>query len=161
MGRLAKNPRIDPGALTVKIPSVTTAQRPDGANGDLIYNSTTSTFQAYTAGLGWANISTGNSDPGTVTIDRFQGDGSTITFGNGAGNTLDESTAASFSVPVNDATDIMVFIGGIYQTPITNYEIIGAGLTAQIQFGSIPDPIDDNGNVNIITIIHGLNKLGE
>ena len=159
MGRLAKNPRIDPGALTVQIPSVTTAQRPTGANGDLIYNSTTSTFQAYDNG--WANISTGNSDPGTVTIDRFQGDGSTVTFGNGAGNTLDESTAASFSVPVNDATDIMVFIGGIYQTPISNYQIINPGDNAQIQFGSAPDPIDDNGNANIITIIHGLNKLGE
>ena len=159
MGRLAKNPRIDPGALTVKIPSVTTAQRPSGINGDIIYNSTTGTFQMYDNG--WGNVSTGTSEPGTVTIDRFQGDGSTTTFGNGEGNTLDLSTAASFSVPVNDATDILVFIGGIYQTPISNYSIIGSGLSAQIQFGSAPDPIDDNGNTNIITIIHGLNKLGE
>ena len=159
MGRLAKNPRIDPGALTVQIPSVTTAQRPSGINGDIIYNTTTGTFQMYDNG--WGNVSTGTSELGTVTIDRFQGDGSTIIFGNGEGNTLDLSTAASFSVPVNDATDILVFIGGIYQTPISNYSIIGSGLSAQIQFGSAPDPIDDNGNTNIITIIHGLNKLGE
>ena len=159
MGRLAKNPRIDPGALTVQIPSVTTGQRPTGANGDIIYNSTIPSFQVYQNG--WANVSSGNSALGTVTIDRFQGDGSTQTFGNGEGNTLDLSTAASFSVPVNDETDILVFIGGIYQTPISNYTIIGSGLSAQIQFGSAPDPIDDNGNTNIITIIHGLNKLGE
>ena len=159
MGRLAKNPRIDPGALTVQIPSVTTAQRPSGINGDIIYNTTTGTFQMYDNG--WGNVSTGTSALGTVTIDRFQGDGSTQTFGNGEGNTLDLSTAASFSVPVNDATDILVFIGGIYQTPISNYQIINPGDNAQIQFGSAPDPIDDNGNANIITIIHGLNKLGE
>jgi hypothetical protein len=45
MGRLVKNPKINPGALAVQIPTVTTGQRPTGANGDIIYNSTTGTFQ--------------------------------------------------------------------------------------------------------------------
>ena len=157
MGRLVKNRELDSGALTVKIPNVTTAQRPGGINGDIIYNTTTGTLQVYDNG--WANVSSGNSALGTVTVDKFQGDGSTTTFGSGSGNTLDGSTAANLSFNVANDEDVVVFIGGIYQTPTTNYQIVGGG--TQIQFGSAPDPIDDNGNVNVIAIIHGLNKLGE
>ena len=157
MGRLVKNRELDNGALTVKIPSVTTEQRPSGANGDLIYNTSIPSFQVYQNG--WVNVSSGNSGLGTVTVDKFQGDGSTTTFGGGVGNTLDGSTAANLSFNVANEEDVMVFIGGIYQTPTTNYQIVGSG--TQIQFGSAPDPIDDNGNVNVIAVIHGLNKLGE
>ena len=156
MGRWVKNRELDNGALTVKIPNVTTDQRPTGVNGDIIYNTTTGTFQMYDNG--WANVSSGNSELGTITIDKFQGDGSTTVFGGGSGNTLDGSTAANLSFEVEDPEDIMVFIGGIYQTPVTNYNMLS---NTQIQFGSAPDPIDDNGNVNVITVIHGLNKLGE
>lgn len=155
MGRLVKNRALDNGALTVQIPSVTTDQRPSGANGDLIYNTTTGTFQAYDNG--WANISTGNSALGTVTIDKFQGDGTTTVFGGGSGNTLDGSTDANLSFSVADEEDILVFVGGVYQIPDTNYTVSGN----QITFGSAPP--QDNGidNSHIITIIHGLNKLGE
>ena len=157
MGRLVKNRELDNGALTVKIPSVTTEQRPSGANGDLIYNTSIPSFQVYQNG--WGNVSTANSGLGTITVDKFQGDGTTTTFGGGVGNTLDGSTAANLSFIVANDEDVMVFIGGIYQTPTTNYQIVGGG--TQIQFGSAPDPIDDNGNVNVIAVIHGLNKLGE
>ena len=157
MGRWVKNRELDNGALTVKIPNVTTDQRPTGVNGDIIYNTTTGTFQMYDNG--WGNVSTANSGLGTVTVDKFQGDGSTTTFGGGVGNTLDGSTAANLSFNVANDEDVVVFIGGIYQTPTTNYQIVGGG--TQIQFGSAPDPIDDNGNVNVIAVIHGLNKLGE
>lgn len=155
MGRLVKNRALDNGALTVQIPTVTTDQRPTGINGDIIYNTTTGTFQAYDNG--WANISTGNSALGTVTIDKFQGDGTTVTFGNGSGNTLDGSTAANLSFSVADEEDILVFVGGVYQIPDTNYTVSGTAIT----FGSAPP--QDNGvdNSHIITIIHGLNKLGE
>jgi len=155
MGRFVKNPKLDNGALTVGIPQVTTAQRPTGQNGEIIYNTTTSTYQTF-IGSQWYNVSTAAGTK-TITIDRFQGDGSTQTFGNGSGNTLDGSTAANLSFSVNDSSDILVFIGGIYQTPETNYTVSGN----QITFGSAPDPIDGNGNVNVITIIHGLHKLGE
>ena len=155
MGRLIKNPRIDPGALTVQIPSVTTAQRPSGINGDIIYNSTTGTFQMYDNG--WGNVSTGTSALGTITLDVFQGDGSTQTFGNGSGNTLDGSSAANLSFSVTDATDVMVFIGGVYQIPDVNYTVSGTTIT----FGSLVPANDGNSSDHIITIIHGLNKLGE
>jgi len=155
MGRFVKNPKLDNGALSIGIPQVTTTQRPAGQNGEIIYNTTTSTYQTF-IGSQWYNVSTAAGTK-TITIDRFQGDGSTQTFGNGSGNTLDGSTAANLSFSVNDSSDILVFIGGIYQTPETNYTVSGN----QITFGSAPDPIDGNGNVNVITIIHGLHKLGE
>ena len=154
MGRYAKNPEIGDNAFGVTIPNITTAQRPSGTNGQLIYNTTTSTYQSY-VGSAWYNVSTAAGEK-TITIDKFQGDGTTVTFGAGAGNTLDGSTAASFSQTVNDATDIMVFVGGVYQLPATNYTVSGQ----QITFGSAPPTNDGATNGHIISIIHGLHKLG-
>ena len=155
MGRFVKNPEIGDNAFGVTIPNVTTAQRPSGTNGQLIYNTTTSTYQSY-IGSAWYNVSTAAGEK-TITIDKFQGDGTTVTFGAGAGNTLDGSTAASFSQTVNDATDIMVFVGGVYQVPTTNYTVSGQ----QITFGSAPPTNDGATNGHIISIIHSLHKLGE
>ena len=158
MGRHAKNPELTQG-FTVEIPSVTTAQRPSGSNGQILYNKTTSTYQAYN-GAAWYNISEASRQK-TITIDRFQGDGSTTVFGNGAGSSIDDSSTATFSVGVSDATDIMVFVGGVYQVPTTNYSISGTGTAAQITFGSAPPGNDGTTNGHIVTIIHNLHKLGE
>ena len=158
MGRYVKNPEATQGQ-TLEIPQVTTANRPGGKNGQIIFNSTTSTYQAYN-GAQWYNISEASRQK-TITIDRFQGDGTTTTFGNGAGNTVDGSTAATFSVGVSDATDIMVFVGGVYQVPTTNYSISGSGTTATITFGSAPPANDGSTGGHIVTIVHGLDKLGE
>lgn len=158
MGRYVKNPEATQGQ-TLEIPQVTTANRPGGKNGQIVFNSTTSTYQAYN-GAQWYNISEASRQK-TITIDRFQGDGTTTTFGNGAGNTVDGSTAATFSVGVSDATDIMVFVGGVYQVPTTNYSISGSGTTATITFGSAPPANDGSTGGHIVTIVHGLDKLGE
>ena len=158
MGRHAKNPELTQGS-TVEIPSVTTAQRPSGSNGQILYNTTTSTYQAYN-GNAWYNISEASRQK-TITIDRFQGDGSTTVFGNGAGSSIDDSSTATFSVGVSDATDIMVFVGGVYQVPTTNYSISGTGTAAQITFGSAPPGNDGATGGHIVTIVHGLEKLGE
>ena len=158
MGRYVKNPEATQGQ-TLAIPQVTTANRPGGKNGQIIFNSTTSTYQVYN-GAQWYNISEASRQK-TITIDRFQGDGTTTTFGNGAGNTVDGSTAATFSVGVSDATDIMVFVGGVYQVPTTNYSISGSGTTATITFGSAPPANDGSTGGHIVTIVHGLDKLGE
>ena len=154
MGRFVKNPNIGRDGLGVTIPNITTAQRPDGVNGQIIYNTTTSTYQSY-IGSAWYNVSTAAGEK-TIAIDKFQGDGTTTVFGSGAGNTLDNSTAASFSQTVNDATDIMVFVGGVYQVPATNYTVSGQ----QITFGSAPPANDGATNGHIISIVHGLHKLG-
>ena len=158
MGRFVKNPELTQGS-SVEIPSVTTAQRPSGSNGAIIYNTTTSTYQVYN-GAAWYNISEASRQK-TITIDRFQGDGTTTTFGNGAGSSIDDSSTATFSVGVSDATDIMVFVGGVYQVPTTNYSISGTGTSATITFGSAPPGNDGATGGHIVTIVHGLSKLGE
>ena len=155
MGRFLKNPIIGDNAFGVTIPNVTTAQRPSGTNGQLIYNTTTSTYQSY-IGSAWYNMSTAAGEK-TLTIDRFQGDGTTTTFGAGVGSSIDDSSSATFSQTVNDATDIVVFVGGVYQVPTTNYSVSGQ----QITFGSAPSGNDGLSSGHIITIIHGLHKLGE
>ena len=154
MGRFLKNPIIGDNAFGVTIPNVTTAQRPSGINGQLVYNTTTSTYQSY-IGAAWYNISTAAGEK-TITIDRFQGDGTTLTFGAGVGSSIDDSSTATFSQTVNDATDIIVFVGGVYQVPTTNYSVSGQ----QITFGSAPSGSDGISSGHIITIIHGLHKLG-
>jgi len=158
MGRFVKNPVLTQGS-SVEIPNVTTAQRPAGANGQMVFNTTTSTYQVYN-GSAWGNVSEGIRQK-TITIDRFQGDGSTTVFGNGAGSSIDDSSTATFSVGVSDATDIMVFVGGVYQVPTTNYSISGTGTAAQITFGSAPPGNDGATGGHIVTIVHGLEKLGE
>lgn len=155
MGRYAKNPEVGNNTFGITIPNLTTSQRPSGVNGQLIYNTTTSTYQVY-SGAQWYNISDSSREK-TLTVDTFQGDGTTTVFGNGYGNTLDGSTAATLSVTPSSSSDIMVYVGGVYQTPETNYTLSGG----QITFGSAPPANDGTTNGHIITIVHNLHKLGE
>jgi len=154
MGRYVKNRILDNGALTVQIPDVTTDQRPAGIDGDIIFNKTTQTFQGY-IGAQWYNLSSSAAEK-TLTVDTFQGDGSTTVFGNGSGNTLDGSTAANLTVEPIDATDMQIFIGGVYQVPGTHYTYSGGAIT----FGSPPPGNNGSDSGHIIAVIHNLHKLG-
>ena len=155
MGRFVKNPIIGDNAFGVTIPNVTTAQRPSGVNGQLIYNTTTATYQVYN-GSAWYNVSEASREK-SIVVDRFQGDGSTSVFGAGSGNTLDGSTAATLSIVPDAATDMLIFVGGVAQVPGTNYSYSGG----QITFGSAPPGNDGTTNGHVIAIVHGLQKLGE
>jgi len=155
MGRFVKNRVLDNGALTVQIPDVTTEQRPAGVNGDIIFNKTTSTYQVFN-GDDWYNISEASREK-TLVVDRFQGDGTTTVFGNGSGSSIDDSSSATLSVIPDEATDMLVFVGGIVQVPGTNYTYSGG----QITFGSAPPGNDGITNGHVISIIHNLQKLGE
>ena len=154
MGRYVKNPEATQGQ-TLEIPSVTTANRPSGKNGQIVFNTTTSIYQVYNGAV-WYNISDASREK-TLTVDTFQGDGSTTVFGNGSGNTLDGSTAANLSVEPTDATDLQIFIGGVYQVPGTNYTYSGGAIT----FGSAPPANNGTDSAHIIAVIHNLHKLGE
>jgi hypothetical protein len=156
MGRHVKNRILDNGALTVQIPDITTDQRPAGVNGDIIFNKTTQTFQGY-IGAQWYNLSSSAAEK-TLTIDKFQGDGTTTAFGGGSGNTLDESTVANLSVTPGDASDMAIFIGGVYQIPDTNYTYNSG--TGVITFSSAPPANNGSDSGHIIAIIHNLHKLG-
>ena len=154
MGRFVKNPALTQGS-SVEIPNVSTANRPAGANGQIIFNTTTSTYQVYN-GSAWYNVSEASREK-SLTVDKFQGDGSTTVFGGGLGNTLDGSTMATLSVVPTDATDMVIFVGGVYQIPTTNYTYSGGRIT----FGSPIPANDGTSNGHIVTIIHNLHKLGE
>ena len=93
-----------------------------------------------------------------MTVDKFQGDGTTTVFGGGSGNTIDGSTAATLSVTPTDATDMAIFVGGVYQIPDTNYTY-NAG-SGQITFGSAPPANNGVDSGHIIAVIHNLHKLG-
>jgi len=154
MGRHVKNRVLEPGATAVEVPQIETADRPSGKNGQLIFNTTTSTYQVYN-GAEWYNISDASKEK-TLTVDTFQGDGSTTVFGNGSGNTLDGSTAANLTVEPTDATDLQIFIGGVYQIPGTHYTYSGGVIT----FGSPPPANNGSDSGHIIAVIHNLHKLG-
>jgi len=161
MGRNVKNFSIKTtGATALGVPDATTEQRPEGQNGQIVFNSTTQTFQGY-IGNSWVNISTGGtgaSGEKTLTIDRFEGDGSTTVFGGGSGVSIDGSTAANLSVVPTDATDMVIFVGGVYQIPGTNYNYNSG--TGQITFGSAPPANNGSDSGHVIAIIHNLHKLG-
>ena len=154
MGRHVKNPEITQGSA-ISIPTVATTGRPDGINGQILFNKTTSTIQAY-VGSQWYNISSAAAEK-TIIVDKFQGDGSTTVFGAGSGNTLDGSTLATLTSTPTDATDMVIFVGGIYQIPATNYTYSGG----QITFGSPIPANDGSSNGHIVTVIQNLQKLGE
>jgi hypothetical protein len=156
MGRFVKNRQLEPGATTVEVPQVTTTDRPAGQDGQIIFNTTTQTYQGY-IGSQWYNISSAAGEK-TLTVDKFQGDGTTTVFGGGSGNTIDGSTAATLSVTPTDATDMAIFVGGVYQIPDTNYTY-NAG-TGQITFGSAPPANNGSDSGHIIAVIHNLHKLG-
>ena len=156
MGRFLKRIELqEAGALTIKIPTITTAQRPTGQNGDIIFNKTTGTLQTF-IGSQWYNVSSAAAEK-TIVVDKFQGDGSTTVFGAGSGNTLDGSTAATFSTTFDSSSDVLVFVGGIAQVPETNYTVSGG----QITFGSAPPGNDGTTNGHIITVVQNLQKLGQ
>jgi hypothetical protein len=142
MGRYVKNYAINDQALALGIVNTSTTDRPAGKNGQIIYNTTTGTFQVYDNG--WTNISTGSSSAAVITKDSFNGDGSTIVF--------------TMTVQESNPQNILVFIGGVYQIPTTNYSVSGY----QITFGSAPpSPTGVPGdNDHKITIIHGFDSVG-
>ena len=140
MGRHLKNYSINDQALALGIVNTSTANRPAGKNGQIIYNTTTGTFQVYDNA--WTNISTGTSAAATITQNTFSGDGLTQVF--------------IMSLPVTNPQDILVFIGGVYQIPTTSYSVSGTTLT----FGSPPPSPNGFDNDHIVTVLHGFNSVG-
>ena len=140
MGRYLKNYSINDQALALGIVNTSTANRPAGKNGQIIYNTTTGTFQVYDNA--WTNVSTGTSAAATITKNTFSGDGTTGAF--------------TMTISVTNPQDILVFVGGVYQIPTTSYSVSGTTLT----FGSAPPSPNGFDNDHIVTVLHGFNSVG-
>jgi hypothetical protein len=113
MGYYLKNRRLQSGSSGVVIPTGSTAQRPDYPTFGLIRFNTDTGFCEFFNGTIFQNMGVG----GTVSYDVITatGDGSTEDF------TLD--------FEYSDPTQLIVFVGSIYQEPTVAYTVSSFTLT--------------------------------
>lgn len=119
MGYFVKNRRLQSGSSGVVLPSGSTAQRPDYPTFGLIRYNTDSGFVEYFNGTVFVSLATGGAV--NYTVDSFTGTGSQTVF--------------TMSISVSDPTQIIVFVGSIYQQPTTTYTVDGG---YDITFTSAP-----------------------
>jgi hypothetical protein len=132
MGYFVKNRRLQSGSSGVVLPTGSSATRPDNAAFGMIrYNTDTGLVEFYNGSM-WNSLSTGGSI--TYTVDDFVGDGSTTVF--------------TMSVAQSTATQVIVFVGSIYQDPASAYTVNGG---FDITFTSAPP------NTVPINVIHTTN----
>ena len=119
MGTFLKNREIQSGSTGIRIPTGTSSNRPDQPVFGQIRFNTDIGFCEFYNGTIWQNFGTG----GTVsyTVDDFTGDGNTEVF--------------VMSEAESDETQIIVFVGSIYQDPATAYTVDGG---FNITFTSAP-----------------------
>lgn len=119
MGTFLKNRELQSGSTGIRIPTGSAATRPDSPVFGMIRYNTDSGLVEFYNGTIWASLSAGGSV--SYTVDDFTGDGTTTVF--------------VMSEAESDETQIMVFVGSIYQDPATAYTVDG-GLN--ITFTSAP-----------------------
>jgi hypothetical protein len=113
MGYFVKNRQLQSGSTGVVLPTGSTAQRPDYPTFGLIRFNTDTGFCEFFNGTIFQNLGTG----GSVSYDVITatGDGSTVSF------TLDYE--------YSDPTQLIVFVGSIYQEPTVAYTVSSFTLT--------------------------------
>jgi len=131
MPTFIKNRQLQSGSSGVVIPTGSTATRPEFPVFGLIRYNTDSGYIEYFNGTIFQNLSTTGAV--NYTVDNFTGDGSQTVF--------------TMSEIVDDPTQIIVFVGSIYQIPTTNYTV-GGPSTYDITFTSAPP------NTMPINVIH-------
>lgn len=129
MGYFVKNRQLQSGSSGVVLPTGNSANRPDfPAFGMIRYNTDSGLVEFFNGSI-WSTLSTGGSI--TYTVDDFVGDGSTTVF--------------TMSVAESTATQLIVFVGSIYQDPASAYTVNGG---YDITFTSAPP------NTVPINVIH-------
>lgn len=119
MGNFLKNRRLLSGSTGVVLPTGSTADRPDSPTFGLIRYNTDSGFVEYFDGVVFNSLSVGGAI--SYVVDTFTGDGSTTVF--------------TMSIAESVASNIIVFVGSIYQAPTVNYTVDGG---YDITFTSAP-----------------------
>lgn len=119
MGYFVKNRQLQSGSSGVVLPVGSTANRPSNPNFGLIRYNTDTGYVEYFNGVAFQSLSTGGSL--NYTVDQFTGTGAQTVF--------------TMSLQESSATQIIVFVGSIYQTPTTAYTVNG---TYDITFTSAP-----------------------
>jgi len=129
MGYYVKNRRLQSGSTGVRLPVGSALDRPEYPTFGMIRYNTDSASVEFYDGSVWAALSAAGAI--SYTVDSFNADGSTTVF--------------VMSIAEASATQIIVFIGSIYQDPATSYTVDG-GLN--ITFTSAPP------NGTVINVIH-------
>jgi hypothetical protein len=110
MGYFVKNRRLQSGSSGVVLPTGSSAQRPDNpAFGLIRYNTDSSGFVEFFNGTQYVALSSGDIE---YTVDNFVGNGVQTDF--------------TMTVAESTATQIIVFVGSIYQEPTTAYTVNGS-----------------------------------
>ena len=132
MGFYVKNRRLQSGSTGVVLPTGSSATRPEYPTlGMIRYNTDVGAVEFFN-GTTWNTLSAGGSI--SYTVDDFTGNGTQTVF--------------TMSIPESSATNIMVFVGSIYQDPATSYTVDGG---YDITFTSAPP------NTVPINVIHTSN----
>ena len=132
MGYFVKNRRLQSGSSGVVLPTGSAANRPDNpAFGMIRYNTDSSLVEFFNGSI-WSSLSTGGSI--TYTVDDFTGDG--------------VETEFTMSIAESTETQLIVFVGSIYQDPASAYTVNGGYI---ITFTSAPP------NTVPINVIHTTN----
>jgi hypothetical protein len=118
MGYYLKNRRLQSGSTGVVIPTGSTAQRPDYPTFGLIRFNTDTGFCEFFNGTIFQNMGVG----GVVSYD--------VITATGNGSTVDYTLDFEYS----DPTQLIVFVGSIYQEPTVAYTVSGFNL----EFTSAP-----------------------
>ena len=136
MARLLKNPDIAPGSLGVRLPIGSQSLADAPVDGVVRFNSTNSKVEFY-YGNNWNQI----AKIGTVEIvkDTFTTANATSSYG-----------PMTYSYTSGQEANVVVFVGGVYQQPSTNYSFNG---TTSI---SLSPTSGEYGQT--ITVIHNLNS---
>ena len=113
MGYFVKNRRLQSGSSGVVLPTGSTAQRPDNPVFGLIRYNTDIGLVEFFNGTIFQSLSAGGSV--AYTVDNFTGDGTTTTF-------------VMSATPSSDS-QVIVFVGSVYQIPTTNYTTSGYNIT--------------------------------
>jgi hypothetical protein len=119
MGNWVKNRRLESGSTSVVMPSGNSATRPDApVFGQFRFNTDIGLIEFYNGAV-WSPLATGGSI--SYTVDDFTGNGVTTVF--------------TMSLQEATAQQIIVFVGSVYQIPVTNYTVNGG---FDITFTSAP-----------------------
>jgi hypothetical protein len=129
MGYFVKNRRLQSGSTAVVLPVGSASNRPDAPTFGMIrYNTDSASVEFYDGSI-WSALSAAGAI--SYTVDTFNADGSTTVF--------------NMSEVESSTTQIIVFIGSIYQDPATAYTVNGG---FDITFTSAPP------NGTVINVIH-------
>jgi len=128
MGYFLKNRKFQSGSSGMVIPTGSSATRPDSpVFGLMRYNTDIGSIEFFNGTIFQAFATAGGI---TYTVDTFTGDGVTDVF--------------TMSQAESNAQEIIVFVGNLYQIPVTNYTVDGS---VDITFTSIPP---DGVPINVI-----------